>query len=127
MKLAFYLSLLTLILPLKVCADSGSQGESRQIVIKISRNSSTGRPRIPSHQRIEAYFEENILHIEFLKSEGKAYIEFLNQTGIPGLSESFDTAEPFDFEVEDITFPAEFEISTDLLNTYSGIISGEQK
>lgn len=125
MKLAFYLTLLTLILPLRVFADSGSQGDSRQVTIKISRNPPTSRPRIPSYQRIDASFEKGLLHIEFEKPEGMAFLELFTFDGSTHLNGSFDTSEPYDFKVGDISLPAEFTITTDVLNEYCGLIFEE--
>lgn len=126
MKFAFYLLMLTLILPLRVLADSESQAGSRQVIIKISRIPTSSRPRIPSYQRVDASFDNGILHIEFKKPEGMASVELFTIDNSTQLTRDFDTSDPYDLKTGDIALPAEFTISTDLLNEYSGLIFEDQ-
>lgn len=118
--------MLTLILPLRVLADSASQAGSRQVIIKISRIPTSSRPRIPSYQRVDASFDNGILHIEFKKPEGMASVELFTIDNSTQLTRDFDTSDPYDLKTGDIALPAEFTISTDLLNEYSGLIFEDQ-
>lgn len=126
MKPIFYLLLINLLFPLWVYGDSNNGNISNLKVVIKKSNPTSSRPRIPSYQRVDASFDNGILHIEFKKPEGMASVELFTIDNSTQLTRDFDTSDPYDLKTGDIALPAEFTISTDLLNEYSGLIFEDQ-
>lgn len=106
------------------CESQNSTYVKKYITIIRRDKNVPGRPRIPSHQQIEAYYIDDILSITFGQSEGEAnlvlYLDPLNQD--KNLGFTFDSSEPADLNVGILNLPVAFTITTALANEYEGII-----